>query len=103
MSTKSREAMAFLKEVTGGPLTFGEALAAVRDREGLGQAELARMAGVTRSTICDLEKGRTLPSPELAAKYARLLDHSEAQFVRLVFQDQVRKAGLRLRVSVKAA
>ena len=103
MSTKNREAMDFLEQLTGGPLTFGEALVAVRDREGVTQAELARMAGVTRSTICDLEKGRTFPSPELAAKNARLSNHDEAQFVRLAFQDQVRKAGLRLRVSVEAA
>ena len=103
MSTKSRDAMEFLEELTGGPLTFGEALIAVRDREGVTQAELARKAGVTRSTICDLEKGRTFPSPELAAKYARLLNHSEAQFVRLAFQDQIRKAGLQLRVFIEAA
>ncbi len=103
MSIEDREAMEFLEELTGGPLTFGEALVAVRDREGISQADLARMAGVTRSTICDLEKGRAFPSPELAAKYARILNHSEAQFVRLAFQDQVRKAGLHLRVSVEAA
>jgi DNA-binding XRE family transcriptional regulator len=58
---------------------------------------------VTSATVCDLEKGRRFPSPKLAAKYARILGHDEALFVRLALQDQVRKAGLKLEVKVKAA
>jgi len=105
MSTrkKMKDAMEFLEELTGGPLTFGEALAAVRDRENISQTELARKAGVRRSTICDLEKGRRLPSPELAARYAKILRHSEKQFIRLALQDQLRKAGIKYQVNLEAA
>jgi transcriptional regulator with XRE-family HTH domain len=100
---KTRDAMEFLEELTGGPLTFGEALAAVRDRENISQTELARRAGVRRSTICDLEKGRRLPSAELAARYAKILRHSEKQFIRLALQDQLRKAGIKYQVNLEAA
>jgi transcriptional regulator with XRE-family HTH domain len=105
MSTKKkmRDAAKFLDELTGRPLTFGDALAAIRKCEDMSQAELARRAGVTRSTICDLEKGRRLPSPELAARYARILRHSDKQFVRLALQDQLRKAGIKYQVTLVAA
>ena len=82
---------------------FGEALAAIRKCEDMSQVELARRAGVTRSTICDLEKGRRLPSPELAARYAKILRHSEKQFIRLALQDQLRKAGIKFQVNLEAA
>lgn len=101
MSTKSAT-MKFLDDIVG-PLTFGKTLTSVRKCEEMSQTELARRAGVTPATICDLEKGRRFPSPELAAKYARILGHDESLFVRLALQDQVRKAGLKLKVEIKAA
>jgi DNA-binding XRE family transcriptional regulator len=100
---KMRDAMEFLEELTGGPLTFGEALAAIRSCADMTQTELARRAGVRRSTICDLEKGRRLPSPELAARYAKILRHSEKQFIRLALQDQLRRAGINYQVILEAA
>jgi DNA-binding XRE family transcriptional regulator len=105
MSTrkKLRDAAEFLEEYTGGPLTFGDSLAAIRKCEEMSQAELARRAGVRRSTICDLEKGRRLPSPELAVRYAKILRHSEKQFIRLALQDQLRKAGIKYHVTLEAA
>ncbi len=59
-------------------------------------------ADSTRSHLCDIEKGRKLVSPKLAAKYANNLGHSERQFVRLALQDQVAKAGLRFEVKIEA-
>lgn len=97
------QARQFLENLRGSPLSFGAALAAVREREGLSQVELAARLGISRSHLCDLEKGRKLVSPELAAKYASTLGHSERQFVRLALQDQVAKAGLRFKVTIDAA
>ena len=97
------EALDFLNKLTGGPLTFGRALRAVREREELTQVALAERMDVGRQTVCDLEQGRRLPSPGLAAKYAKALRHHEGQFVRLALQDQVRKAGLKFTIKVEAA
>ena len=105
MTTKRKgvEAVGFLEKLTGGPLTFGRALRATRESEELTQAALAKLAKVGRQTICDLEQGRRIPSPGLAAKYAKVLKQHEGQFVRLALQDQVRKAGLKLKVKIEAA
>ncbi|MCG8557708.1 MAG: helix-turn-helix domain-containing protein [Proteobacteria bacterium] len=84
-------------------MSFGDALGAIREREGLTQVALAERMGVSRSHLCDIEKGRKLVSPALAAEYARVLGHNERQFVRLALQDQVRKAGLDYHVEIEAA
>ncbi|MFQ5743678.1 MAG: helix-turn-helix domain-containing protein [Acidobacteriota bacterium] len=93
----------FLEELTGGPLTFGGFLHSIRDGEGMTLAAFAGRLGVSRQNLCDVEHGRRSVSPARAAEWARLLGHSEGQFVRLALQDQVSEAGLKLRVSVDAA
>ena len=101
MSTKKSATRRFLEGLRNGPLTFGGALAAIREREGLTQVELGNEMEISRSHLCDIEKGRKLVSPSLAAKYAKVLQHSERQFVRLALQDQIQKAGLMYRVQVE--
>ena len=103
MSTKASKAMAFLEELTGGPLTLGGLLRSIRCGEEESQVSFAKKLGVTRSHLCDIEKGRKLVGPERAAKWARLLGYDEAQFVRLALQELVEKAGLDLTVRVDAA
>jgi len=98
-----REASKYLETIMGGPLTLGAALSGLREADERSLAELARVLGVSRSHLCDIEQGRRVVSPERAARFARALDQSEAQFVRLALQDQIRGAGLRLTVEVKAA
>ena len=102
-NTSKSASRKFLEGLRGSPLSFGDALAAVREREDLSQVELASRMGISRSHLCDIEKGRKLVSPELAAKYANLLGHSERQFVRLALQDQLAKAGLNFKVKIEAA
>lgn len=87
----------------GGPLTLGAALSGLRQAHERSLAEYAKLLGVSRSHLCDIEQGRRVVSPERAARFAKALDQSEAQFVRLALQDQIRGAGLRLTVEVKAA
>jgi transcriptional regulator with XRE-family HTH domain len=69
----------------------------------LSQTEFAEMLGVSRSHICDVEKGRKVVSPERAAKWAKILGYSDIQFVRLALQDQLDKAGVKMSVKVEAA
>jgi len=98
-----REAAKYLEALMGGPLTLGAALSGLRKADEQSLAEFAKLLGVSRSHLCDIEQGRRSVSPERAARFAKALDQSEPQFVRLALQDQIRCAGLRLTVEVKAA
>ena len=98
----SVDALPFLEKLTG-PLTFGRMLESFRLCDELSQAELARTLGIPRQHLCDIEKGRRQVSVERAAGFARILGYSEHQFVTLALEDQLRNAGLRMKVKVEAA
>ena len=93
----------FLEGLIGGPLTLGGAISAIREAEGESLAQFAQRLGISRSHLSDIEHGRRSVSLERAARFASALGHHQAQFVRLALQDQVRDAGLKLRVDVHAA
>jgi transcriptional regulator with XRE-family HTH domain len=99
----SADAEQFLEELTGGPLTFGEMLRAIRLGEDTSQTDFAQQLDISRQHLCDLEKARRSLSPARAAEFARLLGYGEAQFVRLALQAQLDAADLPYRVSVDAA
>jgi len=88
------------KEV--GPLTFGMFLRVSRDKLGMTQAEMARKLKIARGTLCDIEKGRQLVSPELAIKIARKVGLSEVVALKACFQDQINKLNLNLKVKLAA-
>ena len=49
MSTKKKsEAMQFLEKLTGGPLTIGELLRALRKRHGQTQDEFAKAVNISK-------------------------------------------------------
>jgi transcriptional regulator with XRE-family HTH domain len=105
MTTKTgrpSSAKRFLEKLIG-PLTLGGALSALRESDGESLATFASRLRVSRTHLSDIEHGRRAVSPERAARFAKALGHSEAQFVRLALQDQVREAGLKLRVDVHTA
>ncbi len=104
MSTRPKKstAVAYLERIAG-PLTFGSYLEAIRLGEDWSQQEMGRRLHVSRAHLCDMEKGRRSVSPERAARFARVLGYSEAQFVQLALQQMIDNAGLRLAVAVKAA
>lgn len=45
-----------------------------RENAGLSQEKIAEIANVTRQTIISIEKGRYVPSLELALKFASLFN-----------------------------
>lgn len=104
MPTKKKsKAMALLEELMGGPLTLGGTLQSIRQGEEMSQTDFAQRLDISRSHLCDIEKGRKAVSPARAAKWAALLGYSKEQFVRLALQDQVAQAGLAMKVQVEAA
>lgn len=102
-SSHGREASRYLESLMGGPLTLGAALSGLREADDVSLAAFAKLLGISRTHLCDIEQGRRSVSPERAARFAQALDQSEAQFVRLALQDQLRAAGLKLTVNVEAA
>jgi len=102
MTIKS-EARRFLEKLNKGPISFGQLLESHRVCDEISQAELARKMGISRAHLCDIEKGRRLVSAERAAKFAKALGYPVSSFVTAALEDQLRKAGLKMRVSIDAA
>ena len=93
----------YLTELRGGPLTFGQMIESTRLADEISQVDLARKMKISRAHLCDIEKGRRLVGPERAALFAKVLGYSPHQFVSVAIEDQLRKAGMSLKVILKAA
>lgn len=93
MSTKK---LGPLLEKEIGPLTFGMFARAMRTTLGLSQTAMAKKLGVSRGTLCDIEKGRQLVSIALAKKIAKKAGFSETVAIKTCIQDQLNKAKVKL-------
>ena len=92
-----------LLESIDGPMTLGDMIWSLRDCDDVSQAEFARRLGVSRSHLCDVEKGRKVVSPERAAAWAKVLGFPPTVFVKLALQEQLDRAGVKMQVEVEAA
>jgi transcriptional regulator with XRE-family HTH domain len=92
---------AFLEELSGGPLSFGQLLSALRESDAQTLGEFSARLQVSRQHLHQLESGQKRVSPERAVRFARALGHSEVYFVQLALQDLVNDAGLSAKVEVK--
>lgn len=97
------DAREFLERIRGEPLSLGALIAAIREGEGWSQTHMGEILGVSRAHVCDIEKGRRLVTPDRAVRWAKALGYGERQFVRLALQDQLREAGVKMKVDVYAA
>lgn len=88
----------FQKEM--GPMTFATFLTAARLSLDITQAELARRLDVSRSMICDIEKGRVLVSPSLAVKIAKMAGFPSKFAVKYCLQDMLRRAKIKMQIDV---
>lgn len=104
MSTRKKSrALKYLESLTGGSLTMAKILYAIRSGEEMTQSEFADLLGISRSNLCDIEKGRRFISAEMAARFAERLGDSKKQFVRIALQDQLNRVGLKYHVNIEAA
>jgi transcriptional regulator with XRE-family HTH domain len=99
---KKSNAVRFLEGVAG-PLSLSRLIEAIRLGEEKSQVEFAKLLGISKSHLCDIEKGRKTINPARAVKFAKLLGYSPEQFVRLSLQDIVSKEGLHFKVNVEVA
>lgn len=100
MTTRKSKTMAFLDSIAEDKLTLGSLLSTIRECDELSQAALASRLSISKSHLCDIEKGRKSVSPERAARFARELGYSEEQFVRLALQQLIEVAGLKFQVAL---
>lgn len=100
---KKSDAMRLLEKLSGGPLTLGRAIESIRKSEGLSQDECAKRLDISKSHLCDVEKGRKTVSPERADKWARVLGYPQSVLVRLALQAELDAAGLKYKVEIEAA
>lgn len=83
-----------------GKLTFAGLLLAHREGEELTQKEMAELLGISKQSLCDLEKGRRIPSPARAASIAEKLGMIPESFIELAIQDNLREESLHYSVSL---
>ena len=69
-----------------GPLTFGRAIEATRKCGELSQKEFALKLGISAQSLCDIEKGRTIPSVKRAMKIAKILQEQPQTTVESVIK-----------------
>jgi DNA-binding XRE family transcriptional regulator len=107
MNIKSRKtnksAKLVLERLNGGPLAFGQLIESIRKCDEISQAELARRIGVSKQNLCDLEKGRKTASIERAVKFAHALNYPVHMFVGTLLEEQLRKAGVKIKIKMEAA
>ena len=100
--TTSEKNLVTLLEKELGPISFGGFLRGARTSKDLSQVEMAKLLGISRSTLCDLEKGRHLASPALAVHIAKTCGLSEKIAVKAALQDQLTKAHIKMNIAITA-
>ncbi|MNK11956.1 helix-turn-helix protein [compost metagenome] len=103
MTTKKSPALKALEKIRGGPLTFGRMIESLRKADELSQVDLAKKMKMSKAHLCDIEKGRRTPTLEKAVEFANAMGYSPAQFAAKALEDQVRGAGLKFKVILKAS
>ena len=94
MNTNTDNAIQILEKAAGRKLTLGATIWAHRRCEEISQTQFAKILGVSKQYLCDLEHDRKNVSPQKAAEFADRLGHPKRTFIRLAVQDQLAKAGL---------
>lgn len=100
---KKSEAMRFLEKISGGPLTMAEILKTIRKSDETSQQDFAKKLGISKQNLCDIEKGRKFVSSARAAVFARKLGYPPTYFIQHALQEELDRAGVRLKVTVDAA
>ena len=99
---KAKYSVKDLEKDLGG-LSFGQMLESYRLGEELSLKEMAKKLGISASSVCDLEKGRRIPSLGRVRTIAKKLKVSEKLWVQACLQDQLDKEKLNYEVTVGEA
>lgn len=101
MTTKNRDAIAFFEKRLGR-LTVAKFIRAWRLSDEMSQTEYAKFLGISVQSLCDLEKGRRIPSPGRAAKIAKKIGYPEEALISLALRDSLYADGLKYNVKLES-
>jgi transcriptional regulator with XRE-family HTH domain len=101
ITKESKETLNYLESLIGKKPSFGDYLLAIRQGDGVSQVEFAKLLGVSRQNLCDIEHNRRFVSPKMAVGFARKLGYSPRHFIRLCLQDLLNRDGIDLLVDIR--
>ena len=102
MSTKIKFGVEELEKKVG-VLTFAGLLESYRLSDEKSQKDFAKFLGISQQSLCDLEKGRKIPSADRAARIAKKLHEPEDFWIKLALQDILRSQNFHYEVSLSEA
>lgn len=100
LSKATEETLKTLEKISGRKLTIGSMLWSIRECDEISQTAFAKMLGISRQYLCDVEHDRKSISAKMAAQFADILGYSKSQFVRLAFQAELDRYSLQLQVEI---
>lgn len=103
ITNETKETLDYLESLIGKKPTLGDYILSIRQGEEATQVEFAKLLGISRHNLCDIEHNRRFISPKMAAQFASKLGYSEKQFIRLCLQDMLNREGFDLLVDVQNA
>ncbi len=96
---KNRPASEVFSQILGH-VSFGDMLTSIRLSEEISQKDFAKNLGISKSDLCDIEKGRKFVSIQRAAQFAKKLNDSPEVFIQYVIQDEILRAGLNCAIKI---
>jgi transcriptional regulator with XRE-family HTH domain len=93
---------AIILQALGCNITLGHLIMELREKSGLTKENFAKKLKIKSARLSHIEKGEVRVSVRDAARFAKILEQSEEQFVRLCLQDMVDKAELDYNVVLEA-
>lgn len=85
-----------------GHISFGDALKDFREIQGYTQVELAKLLGISKQELCNIEKGRKIISVERSVTFAKALKLPKTVFASYILEDALYRAGIKGEVIIKS-
>jgi transcriptional regulator with XRE-family HTH domain len=103
ITKQSQESLDFLDSIIGKTPSLGDYLCAIRKGDEISQVNFAKLLGISKQNLCDIEHNRRFVSPKMASEFATKLGYSVNQFIRLCLQDILNRDGLNFSVEIEKA
>jgi transcriptional regulator with XRE-family HTH domain len=100
MTTKRKSYFEELESMYGR-LSFGELLRSLREATGETQVQFSKKLGFSVQNLCDIEKGRRIPSPVRAANIAKKLKLPVKAVIEFSLRDALEAEGFKYNVSLE--